>query len=534
MGLPRTSEGPLCDERVGTETDLHILMRSLSCREILTRTRWMHVTLVVAVPAWYSAGMLTLINTNRMMPPIGPIGLEYVAEVAQDQGLDVEILDLCLDDDPDAALTAHFSDHTATLIGLSFRNVDDCFWPSAQWFVPGLTHLVERLRTLSDAPIVAGGVGFSTFARRVVEASGVDFGVHGDGEQAIVALYRQLHNGRAFETVDGLLWRRDGQIVRNRPAWPASLSLPTRRRAVDNVAYFARGGQCGIETKRGCDRQCLYCADPLAKGTRSRLRVPGEVADEVESLLAQEIDVLHTCDAEFNIPRHHAMAVCEEFIRRGLGDKVQWYAYLAVTPFDAELAGAMKRAGCAGINFTGDSASETMLRTYRQPHHAADLAEAVCLCRDNGIKVMIDLLLGGPGETPETAATTIEFVKKIGPDCAGAAVGIRIYPGTGVVEKIEREGLPESNPAIRRKYTGPCDFFQPTFYIAPGLGPEPARLVKDLIAGDERFFEPTEEHPDATTTDHNHNYNDNTELLDAIAQGARGAYWDILHRLRAM
>lgn len=532
MGLPRTSEGPLCDERVGTETDLHILMRSLSCREILTRTRWMHVTLVVAVPAWYSAGMLTLINTNRMMPPIGPIGLEYVAEAAQDQGLDVEILDLCLDDDPDAALTAHFSDHTATLIGLSFRNVDDCFWPSAQWFVPGLTHLVERLRTLSDAPIVAGGVGFSTFARRVVEASGVDFGVHGDGEQAIVALYRQLHNGRAFETVDGLLWRRDGQIVRNRPAWPASLSLPTRRRAVDNVAYFARGGQCGIETKRGCDRQCLYCADPLAKGTRSRLRVPGEVADEVESLLAQEIDVLHTCDAEFNIPRHHAMAVCEEFIRRGLGDKVQWYAYLAVTPFDAELAGAMKRAGCAGINFTGDSASETMLRTYRQPHRAADLAEAVYLCRDNGIKVMIDLLLGGPGETPETAATTIEFVKKIGPDCAGAAVGIRIYPGTGVIEKIEREGLPESNPAIRRKYTGPCDFFQPTFYIAPGLGPEPARLVKDLIAGDERFFEPTEERPDATTTDHN--YNDNTELLDAIAQGARGAYWDILHRLRAM
>ncbi|MDY0354718.1 MAG: radical SAM protein [Sedimentisphaerales bacterium] len=476
--------------------------------------------------------MLTLINTNRMMPPIGPIGLEYVAEAAQDQGLEVEVLDLCLCDDPDAALTAYFSDHTPILIGLSFRNVDDCFWPSAQWFVPDLTRLVQCLRSLSGAPIVAGGVGFSTFARRVVEATGVDFGVHGDGEQATVALYRQLHNGRAFETVDGLLWRRDGQITCNRPAWPSNLSLPTRRRSLDNATYFARGGQCGIETKRGCDRRCLYCADPLAKGTRSRVRQPNEVADEVESLLAQGIDVLHTCDAEFNIPRNHALAVCEELIRRGLGEKVQWYTYLAVTPFDAELARAMKRAGCIGINFTGDSASEMMLRTYRQPHRAADLAEAVRLCRDNGIKVMIDLLLGGPGETPETAATTIEFVKKIGPDCAGASVGIRIYPGTGMVEKVASEGPVETNPAIRRRYTGPCDFFQPTFYIAPGLGPEPARLVKDLIAGDQRFFEPTEEHPDAATTDHN--YNDNAELVDAIAQGARGAYWDILHRLRAM
>lgn len=476
--------------------------------------------------------MLTLINTNRMMPPIGPIGLEYVAEAAQDQGLEVEVLDLCLCDDPDAALTAYFSDHAPTLIGLSFRNVDDCFWPSARWFVPDLTRLVQRLRTLCDAPIVAGGVGFSTFARRVVEATGIDFGVHGDGEQATVALYRQLQNGRAFETVDGLLWRRDGQVICNRPAWPSNLSLSTRRRAVDNATYFARGGQCGIETKRGCDRRCLYCADPLAKGTHSRLREPREVADEVESLLAQGIDVLHTCDAEFNIPRSHALAVCEELIERGLGERIQWYTYLAVTPFDAELARTMKRAGCVGINFTGDSASETMLRTYRQPHRAADLAEAVRLCRDNGIKAMVDLLLGGPGETPETAAATIEFVKKIGPDCAGASVGIRIYPGTGMVEMVASEGPLETNPAIRRKYAGPCDFFQPTFYIAPGLGPEPARLVKDLIAGDPRFFEPTEERPDAATTDHN--YNDNAELVDAIAQGARGAYWDILHRLRAM
>jgi len=38
------------------------------------------------------------------------------------------------------------------------------------------------------------------------------------------------------------------------------------------------------------------------------------------------------------------------------------------------------------------------------------------------------------------------------------------------------------------------------------------------------------EQPDAEATDHN--YNDNTELVDAIAAGARGAYWDILHRLR--
>jgi len=299
---------------------------------------------------------------------------------------------------------------------------------------------------------------------------------------------------------------------------------------IDNATYFARGGQCGFETKRGCDRQCLYCADPLSKGAVPRSRKPMEIADEIESLLSQGVDVLHTCDAEFNIPRSHAIAVCEELNRRSLGERVRWYAYLAVTPFDAEMAAAMRRAGCVGINFTGDSASERMLRTYRQPHRREDLATAVRLCREHGMKAMIDLLIGGPGETAESAAETIEFIKRIDPDCAGTSMGIRIYPGTGMVDAVKAEGPLEENPGLRRKYAGEVDFLQPTFYISPGLGPEPARLVKDLIAGDQRFFEPTAEQPDAEATDHN--YNDNTELADAIAAGARGAYWDILQQLR--
>ena len=42
-----------------------------------------------------------------------------------------------------------------------------------------------------------------------------------------------------------------------------------------------------------------------------------------------------------------------------------------------------------------------------------DLAAAVNHCRENEIAVMIDLLLGGPGETWESASTTIDFMKRI-------------------------------------------------------------------------------------------------------------------------
>ncbi len=479
--------------------------------------------------------MLTLINTNRMLPLIGPVGLDYMAGSVRQAGVDVEVLDLALSQDPAKSIKEYFSVQQPALVGVSFRNVDDCFWPNADWFVPGLKDTIESIRSLTNAPIVIGGVGFSVFSRQIVEYTGADFGIRGDGETAIISLIRQLQESQNFIEVPGLVWWKDGRVYSNRPSWPDQISLTTDRDFIDNISYFKQGGQCGVETKRGCNRRCIYCADPLAKGTKLRLRSPSEVVDEIQSLLSQGIDVLHFCDSEVNVPRSHAYAICEEINRRSLGDKIRWYAYMSPVPFDEELAEGMAGAGCAGIDFTGDSACPSMLRTYRQPHRKQHIADVVRLCRENRIAVMIDLLLGGPGETPQTVAETIDFIKKINPDCAGAALGIRIYPGTAMGEIAARELKQGKDFNIRRKYAGPIDLFKPTFYISKALGEQPAKLVRDLIGGDKRFFAPADETDFKASEKNdtsNYNYNENLPLVRAIQEGARGAYWDILRQSR--
>ena len=95
-----------------------------------------------------------------MAPLIGPIGLDYVATAADKAGIDVEVIDLGLADKPEKTLKDYFSNREPELLGLSFRNADDCFWPSADWFVPGLKETITTIRTMTNAQSVLVASGF--------------------------------------------------------------------------------------------------------------------------------------------------------------------------------------------------------------------------------------------------------------------------------------------------------------------------------------------------------------------------------------
>jgi hypothetical protein len=131
---------------------------------------------------------------------------------------------------------------------------------------------------------------------------------------------------------------------------------------------------------------------------------------------------------------------------------------------------------------------------------------------------MFDLLLGSPGETQESIVSTIELMKSAGPDRVGIALGVRVYGGTELSVILSRMNGQEGQTGG----AGPSD---PRFFLEPAVAPYAFRLLDELIGNDERFlfFDPSQ-------PDRNYNYNANDRLVEAIRQGYRGAYWDILRR----
>jgi radical SAM superfamily enzyme YgiQ (UPF0313 family) len=289
------------------------------------------------------------------------------------------------------------------------------------------------------------------------------------------------------------------------------------RQWVDNRRYFRQGGQAGFETKRGCPCPCIYCADPVAKGASVRTRAPAAVVDELERLLEQGIDHFHTCDGEFNVPAWHALEVCDELARRGLGSRLRWYAYCSPMPFSREMAAAMRSAGCAGINFGTDSGDAGMLKRLRRNFVPSDIVNATRWSKEAEMAVMLDLLLGAPGETWESLARTVEVMKRADPDRVGVSVGVRVYPGTQLAWLAASVGW-------KRGLTG-REPNEPLFFLAPEVASGIYEFLDGLIAGDRRFlfFDPSRQ-------ERNYNYSGNQRLVCAIEDGYRGAYWDILRR----
>lgn len=486
-----------------------------------------------------------LVNPNEMKPPVTPIGLDYIASALKRAGFAVDLIDLCFSSSFKEELDAYFRGHDPVAIGVTVRNTDDCYYLSQAFIIPRIKEIVDYIKGKTRRPIILGGVGFSVMPEPILAYVGTELGIWGDGERALPAVVKRIVAGEAISDVPGLIFRQagaeaegdplasgplasgsvaNGEYHCNPPELPELLDLPLpRREVVDNPRYFREGGMGSVETKRGCEQNCIYCADPLAKGRRYRLRPPSVVADEIEALLGQGVDHLHLCDSEFNLPYEHAVGVCEEIIRRGWGEKLSWYAYLSPVPFKEELARLMIQAGCRGINFGVDHGVDRMLKNLGRPFTAAAIKETAALCHRLEIPFMYDLLLGGPGEDKESLTTAISLMKKIGPSRVGISAGVRIYPRTRLA-KIAMEDISTGGANLRGSINP--DFFSPIFYVSSALGDELFPFIASLVKGDERFFFGGGEETEA-----NYNYNDNSILMEAIKKGYRGAFWDILRRL---
>jgi len=358
-------------------------------------------------------------NRELLPDPVIPLGLLYVLEACPARH-DRQLLDLCFEPHPEQALREFVRQAAPDLVALSLRNLQSADYGEATTNVQAYRGLVAAIREVSDAPIVLGGGGYSLLPEALLETLGADFGVAGEGEVVFPSLVRAFEEGADLGQVAGLYRRVDGRVEPPTSWAPfvdlSSLRFPSRRR-VDR-RHYARSGIESVQTKRGCPLRCSYCTYPTIEGRRSRLRPASRVADELEHirLEAPEANHFFIVDSVFNLPRAHALAVCDAIRERAIG--LPWTCYINPLGFDAQLAERMRAAGCVGIELGSDSGSDRVLERLRKGFDSAAIRGAHRVARDAGLLDCHTFLLGTPGETLDEVRRSLDFIADL--DCSAA------------------------------------------------------------------------------------------------------------------
>ena len=367
------------------------------------------------------------------------LGLPYLAAVLEQHGLKAKICDLyppSPDTDDPTALDVRLADAIArekpSIVGMTIHT------PAYAERVRLAKCIRERL---PEVLLIAGGHHPSAEPMHLLQNSDFDVCVIGEGEQALAEIARGVAEGKGRESGDwlrntlGIVYKLQGQIVRTPPRRPvADLdSLPFPAHHLLGLENYAPHPLLGIKsasliTYRGCPKGCVFCLNP--QGRHVRRRSPSRVVDEMARVV-KEFDVrgFNVYDNLFGLNRGHALAVCEEIIRRRLG--IMWDCWTAGDLVDARLAERMKAAGCVRVGFGAESGDDEVLVRARRGFTVAQHEAGLRALRAGGLKVEAFFMFGLPGESQESVGRTVEFAKKCGADeiCLGVH---RPYPGTAV------------------------------------------------------------------------------------------------------
>src|SRR5580698_758544 len=280
------------------------------------------------------------------------------------------------------------------------------------------------------------------------EGAAIDFVVRREFDYAAV----EYANGKPLDEILGISYRGpNGKVIHNpdRPAVDNLDAMPdvvdVYKRDLDPRRYnvpFLLYPFVSLYTTRGCPAQCTFCLWPQTlSGHPWRKRSTDDVAAEMAKAkqLWPDVKEFFFDDDTFNIQKARTIELCAKLKPLGL----TWSCTSRVTT-DFETLKAMKEAGCRLLIVGYESGDQQILKNIKKGATVERARAFAKDCRDLGLTIHGDFILGLPGETKESIRNTINFAKSLDVETIQVSIA-HAYPGTEFYDFAKENGFIVNN-----------------------------------------------------------------------------------------
>jgi radical SAM superfamily enzyme YgiQ (UPF0313 family) len=284
-------------------------------------------------------------------------------------------------------------------------------------------HMSNRLFTIEvakeikkrskDKLVVFGGYGCSNEQMRHEVPEGVvDIFVVGEGEETIVEIMTRINNRMRIENIEGAI------IVSNSKS--AGLNLRKPMEDLDSIPfptyreYFLENyidPTLPLLISRGCIGKCAFCNDyVLAHPYRAR-SAKNVFEEIIYHFNNNGVTSYSFKDLLCNGNIKNLEELCDLIIKEGLN--LTWDSQaIPKRDMSLEVLLKLKKAGCHTLIYGVESFSDSILKKMRKYFTAEDAIEVLKLTKKAGIRTLINIIVGFPGEGEEDFMQTYNAIKE--------------------------------------------------------------------------------------------------------------------------
>jgi len=277
----------------------------------------------------------------------------------------------------------------------------------------------------------------------------IDYVFVGEYEYTLRDLVDRLSRHQMPDGIDGLVhrdavgaptWTGVRPLIRNLDElpWPARHYLPMYDYRDEPGSIDRPSVQ--VWASRGCPYRCSFCAWPqiMYGGFKYRTRSVVDVIDETEWLVRQwGFKSVYFDDDTFNIGKKRMLKFCREFESRQLG--VPWAIMARIDGMDDEILEAMAHANLKALKYGVESADQSIVDKCGKRLDVVKVRQVVKQTHALGIKTHLTFMFGLPGETWDSAMSTLDLAMELMPESLQFTLATP-FPGSKLYDQLVAEG----------------------------------------------------------------------------------------------
>tara|TARA_A100001015_G_scaffold109332_1_gene121318 strand:+ start:11396 stop:12907 length:1512 start_codon:yes stop_codon:yes gene_type:complete len=307
--------------------------------------------------------------------------------------------------------------------------------------------------TSNELKSIVIGTHASALPARTLKEEPYTFVCQGEGPLTIEALIKEISKeSKNYKNVPGLWYIEDDQIKNNKSAemfQDLDQTLPGQAwNLLDMTKYKAhnwhtfdnietRNKYASLQTSLGCPFKCTFCCinAPFERNT-IRFWSPKHIIKEIKYLVEEHnIYNIKIPDEMFVLNPKQVTGICDEIIKEGLGDKLNFWAYARIDTLEDDIMlKKMLKSGFKWLALGIESSSKHVRDgVVKGRFDNYDIEGIVKKVRDMGFYVGANYIFGLPNDNHSTMQETLDLSLRVNSEWANfysamAYPGSQLYP----------------------------------------------------------------------------------------------------------